>query len=88
VVKKIKKLSNMRMEERCVMHYLGKIPNMDWQCFPKESFTNFANKVGIELALYLSWRVRWLRRRALEGCIMLAKFSSVQTFLVSHISLP
>jgi hypothetical protein len=38
---------------------------------------HFANKVAIELAFYLS-------RRALEGCIMPAKFSNVQTFLVSH----
>ena len=66
------------------MHYLGKIPNMEWQCFAEESFTNFANKVGIELAFYPSWRVRWLRWRALEGCIMPAKFSNVQTFPVSH----
>jgi hypothetical protein len=45
---------------------------------------HFANKVATELGFYLSWRIRWVRRRALEGCIMPAKFSNVQTFPVSH----
>ena len=37
-------MENQRMEAWFVMHYLGKIPNMEYQCFVEESFTNFATK--------------------------------------------
>ena len=37
-------MENQRMEAWFVMHYLGKIPNMEYQYFVEESFTNFATK--------------------------------------------
>ena len=45
-------MENQRMEAWFVMHYLGKIPNMEYQCFVEESFTNFATKQGDHLSFY------------------------------------
>ena len=42
--KKIKKMANLRVESWFVMHYPWKIPNMEYQSFVAESFTNFATK--------------------------------------------